>query len=217
MKTFGASTSYNTWLQSLPITFLALCGRSCSSSLSSLHAFSMHLMASYGTSVIHFSVYRSDNFQVFHVRNRIRARGPPPAQFRQAVHRVTECFPLTKERERPFGTTGILHRRKQMVCGGFQRMKCARAKDDLSRIQKESKIRSRISAAFSAPVNGSSSCRELGKGVQTRTRTSPPNQFGGGQPKLGSNGAVLRLADTRLTTTRQQTFKLFKVIPGGRL
>ena len=53
MQTCLASASSKTWLQILPITFLVQCGRSSSSSLSSLHAFAKPLNASCGTFVLH--------------------------------------------------------------------------------------------------------------------------------------------------------------------
>ena len=35
-----------------------------------------------------------------------RPIAPRPARFHQAVHRATDCFPVTKERERQLGATG---------------------------------------------------------------------------------------------------------------
>ena len=80
-----------------------------------------------------------------------RPIAPRPAGIRQAVHRGTDCSPITSERERQFGPRGHLHRRKTMVCSGIQRKKFARTKDDLQTIHEKSKIRAGFFTSLTAP------------------------------------------------------------------
>ena len=74
---------------------------------------------------------------------------------------------------------------------------------------------SHISTTLTAPVDDSQSCRRSGKGFQTSTPTSPSKR-GWSNSNRDRVDSVSRVTGTRVTSTRQGTFELFKVIHSSK-
>ena len=126
------------------------------------------------------------------------------ARFSQTVHHATHCSPVTRERDRQFGATGHLHRRKTKVCCGIQRKKLARATDYLQRFHEDSQVKvgfPRHRRRLSMEVSHSISQEKAAEHRSERNRRRVLEQFW-----LDRLEFVFKLVGTRKMATLQPTF-----------